>query len=267
MRTSTGGATHLPADTGGVRGGVQRRSAPTAEPIVCTTISAEHERHAQRGHPGEGGAARTSTSTSSTPARSGPATAWSSTRCWPRPRAGADADELESVAAEVDRLDAPGVHRREPRVPAPRRDGSAGPGRCSARSSTSSRSSRCATAPSSRWTGCAPSPGRSTASSRRWAGRPPQWGGRARVMVAHADQREMGAEVARRAGEAAGERGGAHRRRPGDRLPRRPRRHRRGLPPPALTRRRRTRHGPRSAATSHFEYGTPCDLPLGRSTN
>ncbi|MDQ6855604.1 MAG: DegV family protein [Candidatus Dormibacteraeota bacterium] len=32
-----------------------------------------------------------------------------------------------------------------------------------------------------------------------------QWGGRARVMVAHADQREMGAEVARRAGEAAGE--------------------------------------------------------------
>jgi DegV family protein with EDD domain len=33
-----------------------------------------------------------------------------------------------------------------------------------------------------------------------------EWGGQARVMVAHADQREMGAEVARRAGEAAGER-------------------------------------------------------------
>ncbi|MBJ7595074.1 MAG: DegV family protein [Candidatus Dormibacteraeota bacterium] len=32
-----------------------------------------------------------------------------------------------------------------------------------------------------------------------------EWGGHARVMVAHADQREMGAEVARRAGEAAGE--------------------------------------------------------------
>jgi DegV family protein with EDD domain len=32
-----------------------------------------------------------------------------------------------------------------------------------------------------------------------------EWGGSARVMVAHADQREMGAEVARRAGEAAGE--------------------------------------------------------------
>ena len=32
-----------------------------------------------------------------------------------------------------------------------------------------------------------------------------EWGGRARVMVTHADQREMGAEVARRAGEAAGE--------------------------------------------------------------
>jgi DegV family protein with EDD domain len=31
-----------------------------------------------------------------------------------------------------------------------------------------------------------------------------QWGGRARVIVAHADQREMGTEVARRAGEAAG---------------------------------------------------------------
>ena len=30
------------------------------------------------------------------------------------------------------------------------------------------------------------------------------WGGRARVMVAHADQAKMGAEVARRAGEAAG---------------------------------------------------------------
>lgn len=32
-----------------------------------------------------------------------------------------------------------------------------------------------------------------------------EWGGHARVMVTHADQREMGAEVARRAGEAAGE--------------------------------------------------------------
>jgi DegV family protein with EDD domain len=32
-----------------------------------------------------------------------------------------------------------------------------------------------------------------------------EWGGHARVMVAHADQRDMGAEVARRAGEAAGE--------------------------------------------------------------
>ncbi len=32
-----------------------------------------------------------------------------------------------------------------------------------------------------------------------------EWGGRARVMVAHADQREMAAEIARRAGEAAGE--------------------------------------------------------------
>ncbi len=32
-----------------------------------------------------------------------------------------------------------------------------------------------------------------------------EWGGRARVMVAHADQREKGAEVARRAGEVAGE--------------------------------------------------------------
>jgi DegV family protein with EDD domain len=32
-----------------------------------------------------------------------------------------------------------------------------------------------------------------------------RWGGHARVMVAHADQHEMGAEVARRAGEAAGE--------------------------------------------------------------
>ncbi len=31
------------------------------------------------------------------------------------------------------------------------------------------------------------------------------WGGHARVMVAHADQPEMGAEIARRAGEAAGE--------------------------------------------------------------
>ncbi len=32
-----------------------------------------------------------------------------------------------------------------------------------------------------------------------------EWGGRARVMVAHADQRDMGAEVARRAEEIAGE--------------------------------------------------------------
>ena len=32
-----------------------------------------------------------------------------------------------------------------------------------------------------------------------------EWGGRARVMVAHADQREAGLEVARRVGEAAGE--------------------------------------------------------------